>query len=254
MNLRQTLSDFVRHYLVALQGATRVPVSPASAQHLAQAAIGTAASAAHLPGVGLLLGVVACIVFATVSLLLPDTPLTPLVAAIAGAVATLLLTGAADERGLVRTADRLGAAPAGLLALVLLLAAKLALLGVMATQSAAGVLAALLAGHAVSRFWPLALGYALPFAPGQPVLAAAPVAAGAARIGALWCVPPLALMLVAGGPAFVLVAVALSGLALYAVLRTSRKRLQGATADTLGAAQQACEAAFYLGAAIGLRG
>lgn len=252
----ETLKQFVRHFLVALQGATRVPVAGAVARAGAGPELAPA-SAPHLPGVGLLVGAIAAVVFATVALLLPGSSASPLAAALLATIATVLLTGASHEEGLARAMDRLGThgqfGTRGTLALVLVLATKVSLLAVLAGESASGVLAALVAGHAVSRFWPLGLGYALPFATSSPNPGEAPVDRGGLVVAALWCLPALALLAAAGGAASVILALAASGLALYALLRRYRKGLQGLKADSLGAAQQVCEAAFYLGAAFGLR-
>lgn len=251
----EALKQFVRHYLVALQGATRLPVAGAVARAGAGPEL-AADSAPHLPGVGLLVGAAACVCFALVGLLLPYSAGTPFAAALLSIVATVLLTGAAYEEGLARAMGRRSAAgdfaPRGTLALVLVLGAKVALLAVLASQSEAGVLAALLAGHVVSRFWPLGLAYALSFTHGSADPAQAPVDRGGLVVAALWSMPAMLLMLFVGGPAFVLLALLASGLAAYGLLRHWRKGRQSLTADNLGATQQICEVAFYLGAAIGL--
>lgn len=220
---------FLRRWLAALAGATRIPVTGSLGTWADLQPEIAAESARHLPGVGVVVGMAACMVFAIVSLPLPLTPLSPLVAGIACIVASVLLTGGRHERGLARWAA--GGEPwGGTLALLLVLAAKLALLGVLGLQSAAGVMAALLAGHTVSRFWPLLLT-------GTRALA----------IAALWCVVPLSLMLLAGGLPFLLLALVASGAA-FAVLR---KRLREAP-DGVHAMQQVGEVAFYLGAAFGV--
>jgi adenosylcobinamide-GDP ribazoletransferase len=234
-----SLQAFLRGYLLALQGATRLPLAATLARW--PAASGDAPSAPHLPGVGLLVGVVACVVLAVASLPLPDTDGSALVAALLSTIATVLLTGALHEEALARSVQQDGTGARGTLALLLVVGTKVALLAVLASQSAAGVLAALLAGHAVSRLWPLVLG-----------AAQRPAERGGLAIGALWCLPALLLMLTAGGPAFVLAALAASGLAFVVLAR--RQRLQALGAGSLGAIQQVCEAAFYLGAAFGLRG
>jgi adenosylcobinamide-GDP ribazoletransferase len=256
--LRQRLLRFLHHYLVALFGSTRIPVASSLARFAALDGEPAAASAPHLPGVGLLVGAAACVVLAIASLPLPETAASALVAALLSTIATVLLTGAVHEEGLTRSVQRMGPQDGlgtrGTLALVLVLGTKVALLAVLASQSAAGVLAALLGGHAVSRCWPLALGYALPFALRNASVVEAPTDRGGLIVGGLWCLPALALMLAAGGAAFVLLALAASGLALFVLVRRYRQRLQAVTAESLGAAQQVCEVAFYLGAAFGLRG
>ncbi|MGV3571847.1 MAG: adenosylcobinamide-GDP ribazoletransferase [Ramlibacter sp.] len=237
---RERLQRFLRRWLQALRGATRLPLPPSLAPW-ATAEEPAAAVAPHLPGVGLLVGAAACVVFALVSLPLPDTTASALVAALLATVATMLLTGAADEQGLARWIDgwgtQQGLATAAMLAVGLAVATKVALLAVMAGQSAGGVLATLLAGHVVSRFWPLA---------GEER-----VDREALLVGGLWCLPALLLMWLAGGAGCVLAALVASGLACL-VLRRHRHPWP-ADADDPAATQQVCEVAFYLGAAFALR-
>jgi adenosylcobinamide-GDP ribazoletransferase len=267
------LEQFARHYLVALQYFTRVPVTGPLAEWTAFEPAMLRAAATHFPGVGLLVGSAACLVFASVAILLPDRGvLSALVAAIVCTVATVLLTGAFHEDGLADLADGLGGSADreraleimkdsrvgsfGALALVLAVAAKVALLGLLASVSAAGVLAALLAAHAVSRFWPLVVVHLLPYV-GDPLHGKGkPVAEAIDRPSLLqaaaWCALPLLLMGVAGGPWFLLFALLASGAAWYALHALLRRRLQGFTGDGLGATQQVCEIAFYFGAAVGV--
>jgi adenosylcobinamide-GDP ribazoletransferase len=91
-------------------------------------------------------------------------------------------------------------------------------------------MAALLAGHTVSRFWPLLLS-------GTRALA----------IAALWCVVPLLLMVLADGLPMMLLALAASAAA-FALLRGRARHAP----DGAHAMQQVCEVAFYLGAAFGV--
>lgn len=270
--MRHSADRFLRHYLVALQYFTRIPVTGALAQWTGFSPDLLRASAVHFPGVGLLLGMAACVVFAVVSIGLPDIALSALAAAVACTVATVLLTGGFHEDGLADLADGLGGSTErdraleimkdsrigsfGALALVLALAAKVTLLAVLASQSAAGVLAALLAAHVVSRYWPLWLIHTLPHVGDAGGSKSKPLADSVDRralvLAGLWTLLPLGLMGVAQGPLFPLLALALSGLALLAMRRLVARRLQGYTGDALGAAQQACEVAFYLGAGFGL--
>lgn len=240
-----SFQQFFRHCLAATQSFSRIPV-PGSLGQWAGPPTAPASGVRHLPGIGVVVGMAACILFALVSLPLPQGPLSPLVAAIASTIATVLLTGALHEEALARHG--------GVPALVLLLAAKLALLGLLGLHSPAGVLAALLAGHAVSRFWVVLQAYGLPHAGGAADAGHAlahPVDGRGLAVAGAWCLAPLLLMLLAGGVVFLLVALVASTAA-HIVLRSRWRRQGGFTADRLGFAQQATEVAFYLGAAFGV--
>lgn len=263
---------FLRQYLVALQFFTRMPVTGALAQWVGFTPDMLRASAAHFPGVGLLVGLVACTAFALLGLALPDSPFAPLAAAVGCTIATVLLTGAFHEDGLADLADGLGGSAAreraldimkdsrigsyGATALVLALLAKVSLLAVLAGHSPMAVLTALLAGHVLSRFWPLLLVRTLPYIGDSATSKSKPLAdridSRGLAVATAWCLVPLGIALMAQGPGFVLLAVLFSGLALLWMRRMLLLRLQGFTGDCLGASQQVCEVAFYLGAAIGL--
>lgn len=210
----------------------------------------------HAPAAGLLVGATAAVVLALAALPLPGGTAAALAAAVLSTMATVALTGGSHERGLARCADRLAgeASPghAGVLATGLVLAAKLALLATMAGQSPAGLLAALLAGHAVSRFWCLVLPYGAPEAARQHGYG--PMGSGSLWTGGLWCVPAVLLLWAAGGIGAAVLAVIGSTVAFALLVRLYRQRLQDAPTEAVAATQQACELAFYLGAAFGLRG
>lgn len=263
------MKQLAREYLLALQSFTRIPVAASLSGWAGDQPVTPRACAAHLPGVGLLVGMAACIAFAVVSLFLPDVPASPVAAAIACTVASVLLTGAWHESQLAAFADSLRSAPGqeralavphaprlgafGALALVLVLALKVALLAVIAAQSPAGVLAALVAAHAVSRFWPLVAAASLPHvgAPAQAQPLAETLERKAVHVGAAWCLLPLLLLVAAGSLAFMLAAVVVSAAAFWGMRRLAQRRLQGFTVDALGAIQQVAEVAFYLGAGVG---
>jgi adenosylcobinamide-GDP ribazoletransferase len=263
--------SFLRQYLFAVQSFTRVPVTGPLAQWVGTDPALLRASAAHFPGVGWLVGFVACASFALLGLALPDNLYSPLVAAVGCIMATVLVTGGQPESSLARAADGLGGATAarsieimkdshvgsfGALALALTLLAKVSLLAALAAISPVAVLAALLAAHVVSRFWPLMLARAMPYL-GERLSAHKPLAhrvepRGFGIAGA-WCIVALVIALFAQGPGFAIVGLLFSGVALLGLRRLFARRLNGFTDECLGAAQQACEVAFYLGAAIGAR-
>jgi adenosylcobinamide-GDP ribazoletransferase len=243
--LRDTLNLFARHFAVALESATRVRATGAYAPAPEAQDDALQASTAHVPGVGWLVGIAACLVFALVSLALRGNPYGPLVAAIACTMATAALTRAMHETALFRFAEgtaspSTAATGYGALTLWLALAAKLALLAALASASEAGVVTALFAGHVVSRFALVVTHWA-----GSPH--------GEARslqVGALWCVVPLALMVPARGAAFMVLAVLGAGVACFAALRFCRGRPDAPAGERPGVVQQVAEIGFYLGAAI----
>lgn len=100
--------QFVREYLLAVQFFTRIPITGRLADWVGYSPELLRASAAHFPGIGVVVGTVAAAVFAVLLAVLPDTPFAPLVAAVLSIVATVLLTGGFHEDGLADVADGLG--------------------------------------------------------------------------------------------------------------------------------------------------
>ncbi len=253
----------VRHFLLALQFFTRVPVTGRLAEWVGFSPQMLRASAAHFPGVGWLVGAVAAGVFV---LALQGLP--PLAAALLSTVATVLLTGAFHEDGLADVADGLGGAADraraleimkdsrigafGAIALVLALGLKAALLAALAGPGATAVaIAVAVAGaHVLSRLAPLFLIRWLPYVGDAGASKAKPLAdaigGGALLVGVLWSLPAVGLLLWAQGPTRMLAAGLACALAALVMARLFKRRLQGFTGDGLGATQQVCELAIYL--------
>src|SRR3954468_3158428 len=97
----------VRHFLLALQFFTRVPVTGPLAAWVGFSPQMLRASAAHLPGIGWLVGAVAALVFVGIGMGLPGVA-GALVAGVLSTIATVMLTGAFHEDGLADVADGLG--------------------------------------------------------------------------------------------------------------------------------------------------
>jgi adenosylcobinamide-GDP ribazoletransferase len=269
MPARTRLADGARHFLIALQFLTRVPVRGALAQWTDFSPQRLRASAAHFPGVGLFVGASAALVFAVVSILLPPTAATPFVAAVLSSAFTLLLTGAFHEDGLADLADGLGGSGEreralaimkdsrigsfGALAIASAMAGKVALLAVTAAVSPTLVLLAIVAGHSVSRMAPLLLIRALPHVGDADGSKSKPLADSVDRTalatGAAWCAPVLLLLGWVQGPAVAFGALLAAALAYRAMHALLARRLGGFTGDGLGATQQVTEIAFYFGAA-----
>lgn len=239
----------LRRLLMAVQYFTRVPM-PSWVGHSAEHLQGTAR---YFPVVGVLIGAVGALVLWATSLILPG-PL-PVVLSTA---ATVLLTGAFHEDGLADTFDGLGGGATreraleimkdsrlgtfGVAALVLTLLIKITALNALPVTLA---IFAMIAGHAFSRACAVTLLFASSHV-GNPELSRARAVAQPMSLGELafalligiaplyWC----GMHAVAG---FITAVVMLFVLARWFV-----QRLGGFTGDTLGAAQQLTEIAFYV--------
>ncbi len=275
---------FLRHYLLSLQFFTRVPVTGRVAEWVGFSPAMLRASAAHLPGVGMLVGGVVALGTWLLLALLPASPFAPLVAAVLGTVISVLMTGAFHEDGLADVADGLGGTLSreraleimkdsrvgafGAMAVVLALLAKVSLLALLGSLHGAVLCVALFTGHVVSRFWPLLTIRLLPHvgdvAGSKSKPLADQISIGSLWVAGLWSLGALALMVIAQAAMVLIVplqavpALALwlaagvlgSGLAWLGMLRWFARRLQGFTGDCLGATQQVCELALYLGLAL----
>ena len=275
---------FIREYLLAVQFFTRIPITGRLADWVGFSPELLRSSAAHFPGIGVVVGGMAAAVFTLLQMLLPDTPFTPLVAAVFSTIATVLLTGGFHEDGLADVADGLGGSydrdraleimkdsrvgAFGAMALMLALLCKVALLAILGSVEAipaAGeespfsgwyVCVALWIGHIVSRGLPLVVIRLLPHVGDTATSKSKPLAdqisPGGLLIAFVWCFGALALASLALGAINLIVACSFSVLALLGLLRLFKRRLQGFTGDCLGTTQQVCEIAFYLGLAVSL--
>lgn len=280
------MTQLIREYLLAVQFFTRVPIVGRLAEWVGFSPELLRASAGHFPGVGLVVGMVAAAVYALVNTLLPDTHFTLLVAAVLSTVFTVLLTGGFHEDGLADVADGLGGSydrtraldimkdsrvgAFGAMALVLALLAKVALLALLGSVEGVPtgwnevpvplstwyVCAALVAGHTVSRALPLLLIAWLPHVGDTAASKSKPLAdqitARSLWVAFIWLFMALALVLSVLDAMNLIVALSFSVVALLWMGRWFKRRLQGFTGDCLGAAQQVCEIAFYLGMAVAL--
>lgn len=262
----------LRHYLLAIQFFTRIPVTGRLAQWVGYSPAMLRASAAHFPGVGVLVGALVALFTLALMQALPVSPFAPLVAAALGTVLSVYITGGFHEDGLADVADGLGGSSDreralvimkdsrvgafGAMALVLALLTKVALLALLGSIDAGLMAVALFAAHVCSRTWPLLLIRFLPHvgdAAGSKSKPLADQISGASLVVAgLWFMA-----------AALLVAWLTQGVEWWAPLLACVlgalwmghlfwRRLQGFTGDCLGATQQVCELAFYLGLALTL--
>ena len=266
--------NFIRHFLLAVQFFTRIPITGALANWVGFSPAMLRASAGHFPGVGVLVGAVASGVYALLAVLLPDSGYTPLVAAVLSTIVTALLTGGFHEDGLADVADGLGGSydkaraleimkdsrvgAFGAMALCLVLLAKVALIALLGSMDDDLLLicSALFAGHVVSRTLPLLLIYWLPHVGDTAASKSKPLADNISLSSLLvafaWCFMAIALILWAQAAIDLIVGCSFALIALLWMHRLFKRRLQGFTGDCLGATQQVCEIAFYLGLAVAL--
>lgn len=260
----------LRHFVLAVQFFSRIPVTGRLAAWAGWSPQLQHASVAHLPGVGWLVGAWGAACLMATGWLLAPSPWMPLVAAVLSTVATLWLTGGLHEDGLADVADGLGGfvpperaleimkdsrlGAYGAMALVMALLAKLSLVALLVDIHVQWAALLLCSIHVLSRMAPLALMQCLPYvglAAHSKALHAAgrPLAARGLVAATLWCLPALALTGWLGGLPLVIGLVLPGALATAAMVRWLRRRLGGMTGDCLGAAQQVCELAMLLGAA-----
>ena len=279
--------EFIRHYLLALQFFTRVPVTGRLAEWVGFSPTMLRASAAHFPGVGWLVGGVVAVFTGGLLALLPPGPLAPLVAAVLGTVLSVLMTGAFHEDGLADVADGLGGTldrnraleimkdsrvgAFGAIAVVLALLAKVSLLTLLGSLGSSLLCVALFLGHVVSRTWPLLTIRLLPHVGDAAGSKSKPLAdqisLKSLLAAFLWCFMAVAQVFIAWSAMVFVVpgtgwqalacwlaaGLVASGLAWVWMTRWFARRLQGFTGDCLGAIQQVSEIAFYLGLALAWR-
>jgi adenosylcobinamide-GDP ribazoletransferase len=280
------LSRFARHFLLSVQFFTRIPVTGRLADWVGFSPAMLRASAAHFPGVGWLVGGLVAAFTAGLLAWLPPADFSPLVAAVWGTAFGVLLTGAFHEDGLADVFDGLGGSPDrdraliimkdsrvgafGAIALMLVLLGKVSLLALIGSVSPALLCGVLFLAHVVSRTWPLLLIRFMPHVGDEAGSKSKPLADQITRaslgIAFIWVFLALALVgyaqlamnLMVGqeeSGAFLqafMNALLASGLVFLLMWGWFWRRLQGFTGDCLGATQQLCELAFYLGFALSL--
>ena len=265
--------QFIRHYLLAVQFFTRIPVTGRLAAWVGYSPQMLRASAAHFPGVGVLVGALVAGLTALLLVFLPQaSPLSPLVAAVLGTVFSVMLTGAFHEDGLADIADGLGGSQNreraleimkdsrvgafGAIAVVLVLFAKVSLLALIGDVNPEVMVVGIFAAHVASRTFPLLLIRLLPHVGDVAGSKSKPLAdqiTGLSLfIAILWLFMAIAGVFIVYDAIYLIASMVAASVAFLYMWRLFTKRLQGFTGDCLGATQQVCEAAFYLGLALSL--
>ncbi len=251
----------LRHFLLALQFFTRIPVTGRLAQWVGYSPAMLRASAAWFPAVGGLVGVIGAVVFGG-ALALWGAP----IAALLCTIATVLVTGAFHEDGLADVVDGLGGSQDreraldimkdsrvgafGAIALVLVIGLKVALLSALAVQHTVfAAMAAVLGAHVLSRLAPLAVMWCLPYVGGdasksKPMADA--LSGHALGIALVCCVPAAGLLVFAYGGVTASSALLAGAVFTWIMASWFKRRLAGFNGDCLGATQQVVEVAVYL--------
>jgi len=230
------------------------------------------ASAAHFPGVGVLVGgLVAALTAVLLAFLPQSSPLSPLVAAVLGTVFSVMLTGAFHEDGLADIADGLGGSQNreraleimkdsrvgafGAIAVVLVLLTKVSLLAVIGDVNAEAMVVGIFVAHIASRFFPLLLIRLLPhvgdFSQSKSKPLADQISVYSLIVSGFWLF--LGLLSCSIGifnqydVSSFLIPFLVASISFLWMWHIFAKRLQGFTGDCLGATQQVCEVAIYLG-------
>lgn len=209
-------------------------------------------AAKYFPLVGVVVGGVAALVYMVASTMLPAT-----LAILLSMVSSVLLTGAFHEDGLTDAVDGMGGgwekeqiltimkdSRIGSYGAVALVMALLIKFHSLACLPAALVPAVLVVGHSLSRFASVTLIYTQSYVRenGKAKPLAQQISAGELLLAALFGLAPLALLQVHLW--WALLPVIVVG---YWFARKLTQLLGGYTGDCLGAMQQLCEIAFYLG-------
>ena len=259
----------LRHFLLAVQFFSRIPVTGRLAAWVGWSPALQRASAAHLPGVGWLVGACAALVVWGVCIALQGHSYAPWLAAVLSTVATLALTGGFHEDGMADVADGLGGhLPAeralevmkdsrlgayGAMALCMGLLAKVVLVAALIHLQQAWAMVLVCCIHVLSRGAPLALmrvlaHVSLPASSKTLHIASSPLRARDLLVALLWCLPAMAWMAWMLSPA-VLLTVLCTGATITSYMGWRfQRRLGGMTGDCLGATQQLCELGMYLAA------
>lgn len=241
----------IQIFLLAVQFLTRLPVPrdlPFSEARLTEAT-------RFFPLVGALVGAIGAGVLWAAALVFPMP-----VAVLLSTVATVAATGAFHEDGLADAADGLGGGLTraraleimrdsrigtyGAVTLGLTLALKVAALSALPLAVALPLVAL---GHGISRYAPVAVVFAAPYAREEGAKFVAPTISAGGHAYALVAALGLAAALVwAIGPA-ALAGLAGAGLLAAGMARIYLRKLGGFTGDCLGATQQMAELGLILG-------
>ena len=257
----------IKHFLLAIQFFTRIPVTGRLANWVGYSPEMLRASAAHFPAVGWVVGSVTALVFWGAVMLLPERSASVWLAVCLSMMASAALTGAFHEDGLADLADGVGGYVSreksleimkdsrigsyGALALILVVLTKMASLVVLAQVDVRLAAVAMVVAHVCSRWMPMWVIWSLPHVGDAAGSKSKPLAdqlsGRSLLVGSLWCALAFAFALWWKTDVRWLAALVVSLLVMAWMRRLLKRRLQGFTGDGLGATQQLSELGFYLG-------
>lgn len=249
-NNQSFLSQQWRSLLVAIQFFTRVPIH---LQNFEEQELNQAAK--FFPLIGLFVGSVSALVYVISNLVLPLS-----LAVIISMAASILLTGAFHEDGLADMADGFGGGWGKAKILEIMVDSRVGSYGAIAlvmtlllkhqtlvSLSNTYIPACLIAGHTVSRLFPLFVMRQLPYVKtnGKSKPLATKLTHNQLIIAVIFAATPLLLL-----PMYCWIAILASAVTWRFLSKLMHRKIGGYTGDCLGAVQQLTELSFYLGVII----
>lgn len=257
----------LRHFFLALQYFTRIPLPAKLARWVGYSEALQAACMRHLPAVGAVLGGLGTGVVCGIVHVLPYVPAAQWVAVLMGCCVVMYATGALHEDGLADLTDGLGGSSDreqalrimkdsrigsfGALALLCAVLLKVVLLVALLQVGLSLAVWGMLLGHVCSRWTPLWIAALLPHARPPENSKSSFADQGTpwvnVSVGTLWVLMALFVglqVIDVQALVFSIVGLALPSVWMFCVLK---RRLQGFTGDALGATQQLSELGFYFG-------
>ena len=256
-----------RHFLLAIQFFTRIPVTGTLALWTGFSEERLARCSAYLPLIGSLVGLLTAIVFIAFMMLLPNQISNYWVSVFMATITPIFITGALHEDGLADLVDGLGGASTrekaleimkdsrvgtyGSIALILTISGKVIFLSALAQVSISLTFFAIVAASIFSRFLVLVAMTYLPYSGDISFSKSKAMFAGPRlsifTVGALWTIILFLIIYLCYSSWVWVGGFFTSIVVLLLLLRIFYLRLGGVNGDALGAIQQLTEASFYLG-------
>jgi adenosylcobinamide-GDP ribazoletransferase len=249
--MRTLLRQELELFFGALSFFTRLPI-PRRVGHSARQ---LHRASRYFPAAGLVVGLVGALLWGAASLFWPRP-----IAILLALTATLWITGALHEDGLADMADGFGGtwekarvleimkdSRVGVFGVIALILTLLGRFAALLELPDAWIMAAFLAGHAVSRFCAAVLLFQMKYAREDALSKARPLTTGMTRsdlgVAAFTALLPCLLL-----PFWNLFwGLLLAAAVTFWLASFFQRKIGGYTGDCLGATQQAAELAFYLG-------